>query len=38
VTIHSKGPGGGYWHYYVLLAGGIAFVVAALATNYFGLG
>lgn len=38
MAIHSKGPGGGYWYYWVLIVGGLAFVVAAYATDMFGLG
>ena len=37
MTIHKR-PGGGYWYYWVLLIGGTIFVIAALATDMFGLG
>jgi hypothetical protein len=36
VTIHKQ-PGGRYWYYWVIIIGGIAFVVAYYATDGFGL-
>jgi hypothetical protein len=36
VTIH-RGPRSGYWHYWLAFAVVLAFVIAALATSYFGL-
>jgi hypothetical protein len=35
--VHSKGPGGGYWYYWLAIGLMIAFVVAVLATDGFGL-
>lgn len=37
MTIHRQ-RGGRYWYYWVLIIGGIAFVVAAYATDGFGTG
>jgi hypothetical protein len=37
MTIHRQ-RGGRYWYYWVIILGGIAFVVAAYATNGFGTG
>ncbi len=37
VTIHKQ-RGGRYWYYWVIIIGGTIFVVAALATDMFGLG
>jgi len=36
MTIHRQ-RGGRYWYYWVLIIGGIVFLVAALATDMFGL-
>jgi hypothetical protein len=36
VTIHRQ-RGGRYWYYWLVIVGGVAFVIAALATGYFGL-
>jgi hypothetical protein len=36
MTIH-RGPRSGYWHYGLLFVIVLAFVIAALVTNYFGL-
>jgi hypothetical protein len=37
MTIHRP-RAGRYWYYWLLIVGGLAFVIAALATDYFGLG
>ncbi len=37
MTIHKR-RGGGYRHHYIALAVLVAFVISALATNYYGLG
>ena len=37
MTIHKR-RFGGYWQYWVIVIGGIAFVIAAYATNGFGTG
>jgi len=37
VTIHRPRYGT-YWYYWVIIIGGVAFVVAAYATNGFGTG
>jgi hypothetical protein len=37
LTIH-KPRYGTYWYYWVIIIGGTIFVVAALSTDYFGLG
>lgn len=36
MTIHKQ-RGGRYWYYWVIIIGGIAFVIAAYATDMFGL-
>jgi hypothetical protein len=36
--VHSSGPGGGYWYYWVPLVVLAAFVIAALLTDGFGTG
>jgi hypothetical protein len=36
MTIHPQ-RGGRYWYYWVLIIGGIAFVIAYYATSGFGL-
>jgi hypothetical protein len=36
--VHSKGPGGGYWYYWLGIALMAAFVIAALLTDGFGTG
>jgi hypothetical protein len=36
MTIHKQ-PGGRYWYYWVVIIGGIVFVVAYFATDGFGL-
>ena len=36
MTIHKQ-PGGRYWYYWVVLVGGVTFVVAFYATDGFGL-
>jgi hypothetical protein len=37
VTIHPQ-RGGRYWYYWVVIVGGVLFVVAAYATDGFGTG
>jgi hypothetical protein len=37
MTIHRQ-RGGRYWYYWVIIVGGLAFVVAAYATDGFGTG
>jgi len=37
VTIHRQ-RGGRYWYYWVIIVGGLAFVIAAYATDGFGTG
>jgi hypothetical protein len=37
MTIHKQ-RGGRYWYYWVLFIGGAILVIAALATDMFGLG
>jgi hypothetical protein len=37
LTIH-KSRYGTYWYYWVIIIGGVAFVIAAYATNGFGTG
>lgn len=37
MTIHKR-RGSGYWYYWVAIVGGIVFVIAAFATDMFGLG
>ena len=37
MTIHRQ-RGGRYWYYWVIIVGGLAFVVAAYATDGFGIG
>jgi len=36
-VIHPQ-KGGRYWYYWVVIIGGAIFVIAALATDMFGLG
>ena len=37
MTIHRQ-HGGRYWYYWVIIVGGLAFVIAAYATDGFGTG
>jgi len=37
MTIHRQ-RGGSYWYYWVVIIGGTAFVIAAFATDMFGMG
>lgn len=37
MTIHRKGVAA-YWYYWVIIVGGVIFVIAAYATNGFGTG
>ena len=37
MTIHAQ-RGGRYWYYWVIIVGGLAFVIAAYATDGFGTG
>ena len=37
MTIHRQ-RGGRYWYYWVIIVGGLAFVIAAYATDGFGTG
>lgn len=37
MAIHKR-RGDGYWYYWLLIIGGTVFVIAALATDGFGLG
>ena len=36
MTIHRRRLGG-YWHYWLAIAAGLALVISALATDYYGL-
>lgn len=37
MTIHSQ-RGGRYWYYWLVIVGGVIFVIAAFATHMFGTG